>query len=484
MDLKWRRHYRVLMLTLLILFGLEVVVFSLVIPIGNLREDLGLYLLLFILTWITFWPLIYRFVRRSLHVFDPSIWFALYYFLLFGARTFYILRFGSPILGLHAFPRETSSIEGALVVAVIGLGMFWVGYYLPFGSIISRSLPRLPGQWRELPSAVIGFLCLVMGWGIRVIYIVSQFGSLSAWLATNKYDILAQAEGTTFLSVLSALAPVGSFVFLILARAKMKWFYFTIFIVSCVFELFFRFLSGSRIQAIFFLLSILVVLYMTSDRSFKATLRYSYVLVSLVILAALLYPLLSLLRGGLGEGFSLSLLINRAMNFWVNPSALLEVIMIRQHGIDSLVLIMQHVPLSEPYGFDWQFSSLLWAWIPRRFWSEKPVVSLGKILYERMFPQIFHRGTSVSVTLPGSFYWCCGYVGILIGMLSIGILWRALWSYLAKYPSFSATLVTATVFPAFFIIVEQDFVTMLTSHLATFLLTLGVGIMLGSWKNV
>lgn len=449
--------------------------------VQNFSSPVFSYLLIVLLSLLTIGPLVHRLTKRSFDLVEPSGWFALYYFTLFGIRAIWVLEFGSPILGLEAEPKDAGLINAALVVATIGLGVFWLGYYLPFGCSMSRAVPKLPGVWKRSLGMPVAASCLAVGWVLRLFLIYNQAGSLGSWLALNKYEQMAQVEGITYLTIFSSLATTGLFVFLVLARVYNKRIYWLIFLCSSPLELLYWFFSGSRAQFIFFLLSVMVVFYMTSDRTHRTSLRYGLAAALFILLLVFLFPLFSFIRGGLGE---LDLLLPRLETLWAQPLALLELVLTRQHGLDSLAIIMDRVPRYEPYALDWQLRLLIAAWIPRQLWPEKPTVSMGKILYQSMFPQIFHPGTAVAGTLPGTLYWGYGYLGVLFGMLFIGILWRFLRDYLVlPKGNLSNILVVAMVFQSFFILAEQDMISLLTMHLPRFLLTAIVAIVLGRVKK-
>jgi hypothetical protein len=127
---------------------------------------------------------------------------------------------------------------------------------------------------------------------------------------------------------------------------------------------------------------------------------------------------------------------------------------------------MKKVPEETPHSLGMELWVLAVAWVPRNIWEKKPVISLGKSFYEMVPPGNYPEGTSVSVSLPGQFYWDFGILGVLIGMLFVGILWRFFHEYLVKpKANLSNSLIVSMMFSSFFMPLEQTLVSLFTHHL-------------------
>jgi len=465
------------------LFGILLVIFLSVLStiitnefVNSFTSRVTTYFLIGILGLLAFGPILHRIAKHSFDLAEPGIWFALYYFTHFGMRAIYDLIFGSPVLGFEPESVNFGLVNAALGVSIFGLLAFWVGYYTPLGKAFANSFGMLPRKWNQSRALQIAILCTAFGWSFRIFLIFYQAGGIGNWLAANKYVELAQTQGTTYLSILSSVATVGLLIYFILARVFRKctyWFLFSMFLVP---ELTFRFVSGSRAQFIFLLLGLLICLYMTSKRDYKTTMRYSFGVAILIILFIFLYPLFSIIRGGIRDSEEILL---RTSNFWENPVKIFYLIGSRQVGLDSLALIIDYISKGEPYTLGSELKLAAISWISRKIWLDKPIISLGKIFYEKFYPPIFHEGTSVAVTLPGEFYWAFGFVGVIIGMLIIGVLWRFLFEYLVCHKeNLSNILVVSFMFPSFFILMEQTLVSLLTVHLPQFIIAMIVSFIL------
>lgn len=440
------------------------------------------YILIFLLTLSIVVPILWRIIKRSFDLAEPCIWFALYYFTLFVMRAIYDLLFGSEIIGVKQGSSNWWVLNSALIVATIGIISFWVGNHLKVGRAISNSLPKLPSSWSRIKAFYVAILCIAVGLLSRIVLIIYLAGNFGNWVYANKYILLAQASGTQYLNLLGGLTTVGLFIFFFLARVHKKytiWIYFSIFFII---DLIYRMFSGSRFQFILLIMSLIIGYYMSSERGYNKSLKYFLWFFVIGIIFIIMYPVLSIIRG---EGLSnIESILPRAVEFWSHPIRLLQIIGARQHGLDSLAIVMEKVPEDEPFTFGSEILLLAVAWIPRQLWPEKPVISVGKIFYERFFPPIFHEGTSAAPTLPGEFYWDLGVVGVIIGMLFIGILWRFMHEYLVRPKGhLSNALIVSVIFSSFFIPAEQTLVELVSMHLLNFLIIAFITLII-SGRNV
>lgn len=461
------RGFRLIPFIIIVFLGGMVGLFSAFLG-GPIESRSTTYLLVIFQSFIVFIPIISRILKREFDLAEPGMYFALYYFVHFGVRAVYDVLFGSPILGLAPGTNDLLIINVALGVSTIGIFVFWLGYHVKFGKTVAHILPKLPRRWNE-SSLKVAVILVVLGWIFRYLTIRYQAGSLMAWLKEDKYTLLAQAQGVTYLSILANLVTIGIMVIFVLARICKKRTLWFVFLFISIPEVLYLLVCGSRSQLIFFLLGLLMAHYMTSERGYRASLCYLRWMIVLALAAMFMFPFLSGLRGrGI---FGINELLSQTLNYWRNPGLLLQMIGGRQHGLDSLAIVVAHVPEDEPYSLGKEIALLAVAWIPRQFWVDKPVISLGKVFYQKFFPSIYHEGTAVAVTFPAEFYWDFGLTGVMIGMFIIGIFWRVIFEYLVRSKdNLSNVLVTGIMFQSFFIPVEQCLVSFFTMHLVKFVL--------------
>jgi hypothetical protein len=452
---------------LIILFGLIAGIVFLNF-VGAFQSRALTYFLVSLFGLLAFGPLVWRAFGHSLDLAEPGIWFALFYFAHFGVRAVYDLIYGSSLLALDPGGEDFSLVNAALFVSILGFLAFWFGYQRRIGRAVARSLPSLPRRWNWSIVLPIALLSAALGWGVEWIVIVSQAGSLSAWVVANKDELLRLAEGTTYLEIISgSLRSIALLLLIILSKIKHKKWVWAVFGLFFVLEIMFDFVSGSRAALLFLLLKMVILFFMMSRRTYKTSLRFTYPISVLIVLGFFMFPILSTVRflgiGSIGASISFLSLTN-----------LFRVVLDRLHGLDSLALIMRKVPREVSYTFASELGVLAVSWIPRKIWPDKPIISLGEIFCQKMVPPgVFGESTSVAITLTGQFYWDLGVVGVLVGMTLVGVLWKSLYEYFVRPKgNLSNVLVTAVMFPSFFVPVEQDLISVFTLHLFSLLIVL------------
>lgn len=476
------RLYPVFVALLVALVGAFVAIIA-VGPVNSFASRGVMYLLVSILGLLVFVPILHRIIKHSFDLAEPGIWFALFYFSHFGLRAIYDLMFGSPILGFGAESVDFSLLNVALGVSIIGLLMFWIGYHFRIGQAIAHSLPSMPKRWESHFVLPVTIICAAVGWGLRFYLIIYIAGSINRWLFTSKDLLLAPVTGIMYIEIFSAMATVALFSLFISARVSHRKTYWLIFLLLLLPELAYRLVSGSRAQLGLLILSLLIAYYMTSERGYKVNKRLLGWAGIGILLLALLFPVLSAIRfGGLQSAIRG---ISTTAKLAESPWQLFGVVGHRLHDLDSLALIISRVPDQVPYTLGSELSLIGVAWIPRAIWPAKPTISIGRI-FNKLFvpPGLYGSTASVSVSLPGEFYWDLGVLGVVIGMIFVGIVWRFLHEYLVRPKGvLSNALIASVMFPSFFIPLEQTIVSLFTMHFPTFIMVCMVALIIGSKKR-
>lgn len=87
-------------------------------------------------------------------------------------------------------------------------------------------------------------------------------------------------------------------------------------------------------------------------------------------------------------------------------------------GHNNFEYIIENIPEKSPYLWGATIFKLLFAFIPRQLWLNKPS-GVQELIVEK-HQNIFVGGTSQTTTMIGEFYWNFGILGVVIGMLAIG----------------------------------------------------------------
>jgi hypothetical protein len=149
----------------------------------------------------------------------------------------------------------------------------------------------------------------------------------------------------------------------------------------------------------------------------------------------------------------------------------------RFRNVDSLALIVQKTPESNPYlGGRLYALGIPIILVPRFLWQSKPTLDNGYIFSQRYLDLPPSSVTSTPITEPGDLYMNFGVVGVLGGMLVWGVVCASLYAWLRRRSDadsaallffFAALLQVASV--------EVDFVSLLATAFRALLLAWIVG---------
>ena len=420
--------------------------------------------LLFLLAVITLVPSLYR---MTIDFAEPGVWFALFYFAHFGFRGMSYLVFRDE-LAVQLPSVMFTEIQGPLFIAILGLISFWMGYFGVTRGYQSQLniRPSLPAEWNYTRAVYVGLGCLLVGWIIRFGMMYLQAGGIIAWITAPKTELL-YIPGLAYVKLFQRTIPTAGVLILVIVALKTttKKYYFIILLAAMA-ELGFRIILGKRSRFFFFLLMLLIVYYMTSNARRKLSPRLTIVSFGVLTLLLAMFPIISHLRRQ-GAGELLTILVN-IPEMVTDFKDILFTVTARLHGLDSLALVVHNVPSDVQWT---SFSELLLipvGVIPRAVWRGKPPINMG-LRFNQEFIPAADPSRAIAVTMPGMFYWDAGVIGVLFGMVFVGILWRLLYEYFVRPEgNLTGAFVTSTIFPTFFMTVEQTLVSLFTWHFFKF----------------
>ncbi len=82
---------------------------------------------------------------------------------------------------------------------------------------------------------------------------------------------------------------------------------------------------------------------------------------------------------------------------------------------------VEHVGKDKPYKFGSTLQPMLYVFVPRVIWSDKPAENAA-LTFNRDFHISADRDTFISPTHIGELYWNFGFLGVIVGMAMIGLL--------------------------------------------------------------
>lgn len=436
------------------------------------------YLLVGTLGLLIFIPIIYRFTNRTFEFAELGMWFSLYYFAIFGIRAVGNIMFEFPS---HHFwnlsVEDANRLQNiALLISLLGYLSFRLVYNRRrLGHRIANSIPKFSMQWNPNLIIPVSLLCLIIGWSARYFLLTIQGGSLQDWLMLwmegNLDDILRGELGVEYYRQIGNLATFGLYILYIGGKVFHRVNFLILFWCLFIPEiLLMPLISGSRAKVVFYLLSILIINYMTSERGYIRSVKLVKWGFITFLIFLITFPIITAFRfKGLAvfqEGISFS-------DFFLSMG-----IIWRFEALDALAIIINKVPEEVPYRYLSDFWYLIIGWIPRAIFPDKPV-SLSLIFGETFVPYYHDMQIIGTVSLVGQFYWAFGIVGVVLGMAGIGLFYRVLNEYLVSpKQNMSNVLIVASMFNFFVVAPETDLTLWMTLQLFNFIQLLGLTLLL------
>jgi len=366
--------------------------------------------LLFLLTLILLLPLFSpRGEKRRLDIFSPVYLVSGIYGVIFVARPLYlIMSRGSSLLDWKTF-------DQALVYAAIGLFSFYLGYYWGLGRALAQVAPRLAVQWNRARLSLVLIIFVVIS--LVSLFIMEHF-VVGVGLGYHLTHLLK----VTFSYLMSKALPL---IWGMLYMRNAFWLLFAWAISQP------RLGIASKILLLILLTASILIAALTGLRGpilqvvMVPVIVYHYYRKPINLKSAI--PLFFVFA------FSLGILEHyRSLGQWL-PSESLFSFTIRKFldtfvVFDNFVLVLQHIPKRLGFLYGIPYLNLIFFPIPRAIWPGKPIY-VDQILTR----ELISVGPELNTfTILGDFYSNFSWLGIIVGMLSWGVMWRVLYSYLIR----------------------------------------------------
>jgi hypothetical protein len=344
-------------------------------------------------------------------------WFAVIYVMAgayvlnFALRAVYLITAHTPI-GILAY---WDTLVEAMTYVILGFAAMLLGYYAAFGDKVAKLLPSFNLKWQLSPS--LGKVAILYIIGLSAQYLNShEFVS-----GTFTYYLISLSQLTSFalaLSIINALVCTSN--------RKMWWAFFLVLLpLQSLYALVWSIAKFALIEPVYLLLICYHYL--------KGRLPLRLVVPAIVIIVGIIFPMIMLYRGQLPSGHTLPRITSTMEDLirggWESYNDLvIDSVMMRPHLIDSLALVVKYSsPPDVLSGIGEYLRIPLYAFLPRVFWSEKPI---GQSL---LFG-VDYLGTtgmvSVGVSNPGDLYSNLGLAGLIVGMFVLGFIYRFIYEYL------------------------------------------------------
>jgi oligosaccharide repeat unit polymerase len=360
-------------------------------------------------------PFAFALARGRVDPFEPVFGATFYFLILYFIRPIYDLTIGSDFLGVMPFDAKTmSSFSDGLVIAGIGFIAFLCGYY----SVINPFKENTTIYKYYIKSfAPLTIFCIgLLGYVLLIYYL----GGLDAYISNKNNSLTTSGQG--YLNLLFSFTSSGLALTLLKSSGRMN---FTIGLMFCILVSI-AYLSGSK--------SILIA------PLFIYFVIYNYKIRRVNFLKLLIFPFIVLLITPIFndirvfEGiFSFENLLDSINSIYTNNIIYLKNLMERFYGIDSLTIIIRDTPTIMDFQYGATITPLIYAWIPRFFWEDKPVISFGKIFAETYLSEFFaNTGVSASVTIIGESYLNFHILGVVTILFMFGLISNRIYIWLKR----------------------------------------------------
>jgi hypothetical protein len=345
-------------------------------------------------------------------------------------------------------------IDDALVWTLLGIACVICGYESNLGVRLGRRLPYAPAQLAPRKLAGAGYVLLLLGVA-GYLYLFHSAGGMREWLAVGR-GATDYENISAYLGGLADLLPVG--VLLLLFQMHFHpsptWKRVSLWCLAALVWWWFLYL-GSRSRLIGFTIAAMGSYYLPARRS-PPPVAAAVVFLGLFIL------------GNFQEAYrdrftDLSLHLDeinlREAQANVLPAFLggsraaqAETV---YPGIEfnCVLSVLELVPDKVPYNYGYGYLEVFTRWIPRAFWPEKSypqMEAVQGVLREAQLSLASVRDSDLlmgpAFTFVGHWYYVAGPLGLGLGGLLTGILFRAMRTIYDRRSSQGDTLIYVTLF--------------------------------------
>lgn len=371
-------------------------------------------------------PLAFRAVRGRLDLFEPLVLANIALGIMFFMRPLALLITGKTVhIGYDVLP----TFNEALVVALIGIVFFQLGYFAHWGAAWARRLPP-PSNFHPRRAVRAGWLFFILGTLLFGAFLVSAggIGRVLFYLLEGRQlsnnDLYISSTGYLYGGI--SLWAATALIFFVSATAGRRRGYIIPFLVITVLILIFYGAQGTRSQMLPLVLAVPVFWYLWKARRPKI---HTLLVVSLIGFA-LLGWMREIRTVGKREDMSHKLVsalaapLREAGNIFTGADA---------DMFDSLANALVVVPEQLPFQHGATITDILIRMVPRPLWPDKPLES-NDAMVNVLWPVHYSKSRAApAFSLIGPFYADSGIITVVLGMFLSGALLATLWCWLQRY---------------------------------------------------
>ena len=371
-------------------------------------------------------PQAFRAAHGRLDLFEPLVLANIALGVMFVGRPLAVLGTYETIhIGYDVLP----TFDEALVVALVGIVFFQIGYFASFGAAWARMLPP-PSNFHPRRAILAGWLFFILGTLLFGAFLASAggIGRVLFYLLEGRQpsnnDLYLSSTGYLYGGI--SLWAATALIFFVSATAGRRRGYIIPFLVITVLLLIFYGAQGTRSQMLPLVLAVPVFGYLWKVRRPK--------LRTLLVVSLIGFALLGWMREirNVGEredmlhklGSALVAPLREARGIFTGGDA---------DMFDSLANALVVVPEQLPFQHGATITDILIRIVPRPLWPDKPLES-NDAMVNVLWPVHYSMSRAApAFSLIGPFYADSGIITVALGMFLAGALLATLWCWLQQY---------------------------------------------------
>jgi oligosaccharide repeat unit polymerase len=418
-----------------------------VVPVIRLDGRQAAILLLCLLTLA---PILIKYVRRSLDVFEPLVTVNVALAAMFVVRPSVDLLLGNTN---HLGYDVLSTFDQALLVAIVAVSGFQIGYVISNGRRLAQLLPTSLEGLRSRPAVQFALVLSLVGYALYAAFIAQSGGMATVTSILSGRD---PTQNQTYLASTGYLyyglfltAPAALIVLGLALRYRRPALALLAVVIAAP-PLTFALSGGERTTLLIFLGGGMLLLYLARQR--RPGLLVA--LISLIILTIGVSFLREFRNAGTvvrEQG------LNGIVSVASNPGSTLIVTFGSSDNemFDSLANELLVVPSELPFAPGSTVGDVFIRAVPRPFWPTKPLERSDAVVNALWPAHYAVQRASAAFSIVGPLYADSGYIGVFVGMLVFGAAAKAIWAYFLQYQNrLTAQLIYASTLPLMVVFVR------------------------------
>jgi len=394
-------------------------------------------ILLFLYILLLFLPVIVNLVFMRFDPYEIINFFIAGNFIFFAIPGIFYLYFINTESKFNFLTPELFNIT--LIFLIVGLTMFYFGYYSRLGKIIGKSLPWISNiRFNHLKIYIVVFFGALIA--LISFFIYSQLAGGVSYFLTHLADRHSFAPGRHYLGMgiwVGVITSLFYYYYLCLTKRRVNFLFLILLIIGVGLIT----LKGGRTGFLTFFVSFSCIHYYTKKKGWLRN------LILLGIFGTIFWLWYGVQRYNIGRGFI------TLRYFTSKTGTLFQEILGGGNMLNHFALIISDFPYKLNLFWGWPFLGFFTLPIPRTIFPNKlntPMTELNTIL--RPEYAAGNTPTTITYSVFGELYSNFYIAGIIIGMFFIGVFFRSFYVWFKNNQDKTLLIYSLSLFPAFFLL--------------------------------